>query len=194
MLVTFIWTLQYNHRTSSLEVTQVKSAQSCLSLWSSVSSECRVWHFKKEFESSNAFFFCKGAGYKCGWAKCGRNSGSPSGNIVVLVRSLFVTFHVVSVYERLDPLLQIARLWERKQFTCWWTLWADKRQKNENKKLITGDLDRKFQLVVELWHQQIMTEGLPHLHDAHHSSIDLVLPVLKHTLCGTDLLLYLKGK
>lgn len=33
---------------------------------------------------------------------------------MVLVRSLLVAFHVVPVYERLNPLLQIARLWEKK--------------------------------------------------------------------------------
>ena len=36
----------------------------------------------------------------------------PLGNIVVLVWSLLVTFHVVSVYERLNALLKIARLGE----------------------------------------------------------------------------------
>lgn len=39
-----------------------------------------------------------------------------------------------------------------------------------------------------------MTEGLPHLHDAHHRCVDLILPVLKHTFGGADLFLYLKGK
>lgn len=40
-------------------------------------------------------------------ASCSR---TPSGNIVILVRSLLVALHVVSVDERLDPLLQISRL------------------------------------------------------------------------------------
>lgn len=52
-------------------------------------------------------------------------------------------------------------------------------------------LDRELQLVVELRHQQVVAEGLPHLHDAHHSCIDLVLPVLEDTLRGAHLLLHL---
>lgn len=52
-------------------------------------------------------------------------------------------------------------------------------------------LYRELQLVVELRYQKVVTEGLPHLHDAHHGGIDLILPVLKHTLCGADLLFYL---
>lgn len=55
-------------------------------------------------------------------------------------------------------------------------------------------LDGEFQLVVELRHQEVVTEGLPHLHDAHHGCIDLVLPVLKHALCGAHLLLHLQEK
>lgn len=136
--VIFIWTLHYNHTTSSLEVTQMKSARSRLS------SLCEaLYHLNAVFDILRRnskplmpffflfFFFCKGAGYA--WAKCGCSSDSPSGNIVVLVRSFFVTFHVVSVYERLDPFLQIARLWERKQFTRLWTWLLDKNKSMRTK-------------------------------------------------------------
>lgn len=113
---------------------------------------------------------------------------------MVLVGSLLVTFHVVSVYEGLDPLLQITRLWERKRFTLLNFAGRQKVKKNQNELFIGGDLDGEFQLVVKLRHQQVMTEGLPHLHDAHHSCIDLVLPVLKDTFRGADLLLHLRQK
>lgn len=53
----------------------------------------------------------RGQLHACCEKKHDGDSGTPSGNIVVLVRSLLVTFHVVSIYERLDPLLQITRLW-----------------------------------------------------------------------------------
>lgn len=116
VLVIFNLMLHYNHTTSSLEVTKIHSAQSGLS------SVCEaLYHLDAVFDilrrnqrplMSFFLFFCKGAGYACGWEKCG--CSSPSGNIVVLVRSLLVTFHVVPVYERLNPLLQITRLWKNK--------------------------------------------------------------------------------
>lgn len=68
----------------------------------------------RQLKDSNVFFFC-GEG---GGGQHGYNSGTPSGNIMVLVSRLLVPFHVVSVYKRLDPLLQIARLWKGKQFRC----------------------------------------------------------------------------
>lgn len=54
-------------------------------------------------------------------------------------------------------------------------------------------LHRELELVVEFWHQQVMAESLPHLHDPHHCSIYLVLPVLEDPLCGAHLLLHLRG-
>lgn len=63
-----------------------------------------------------------------------------------------------------------------------------------DKDLPESHLDRKLQLVVKLRHEKVVTEGLPHLHDAHHSCINLILSVLKHTLCGADLLLHLQRK
>lgn len=63
--------------------------------------------------------------------------------------------------------------------------------KKPQNRLNLDHLDRELQLVVELRYQQVVTEGLPHLHDAHHCCIDLILSVLKHTLCGAHLLLYL---
>lgn len=66
----------------------------------------------------------------------------------------------------------------------------EKKNLNDEKFRI-HHLDRELQLVVELRYEQVVTEGLPHLHDAHHSCIDLILPVLKHALCGAYLLLNL---
>lgn len=56
-----------------------------------------------------------GAAARLLWRKHGSNSCAPSGNIVVLVRSLLVTFHVVPVYEWFDTLFQITRLQKERQ-------------------------------------------------------------------------------
>lgn len=37
-----------------------------------------------------------------------------------------------------------------------------------------------------------MAQSLPHLHDPHNSSINLILTVLKDPLCGAGLLLHLE--
>lgn len=55
-------------------------------------------------------------------------------------------------------------------------------------------LDRELELVVHLRHQEIMAQSLPHLHDSHNGSINLILTILKDPFCGTGLLLHLKKK
>lgn len=57
----------YNQLTRG-DTDEIGTVRSFKSLWSTVSSECRVWHFEKEFETSKAiffllfFFFAKGLG------------------------------------------------------------------------------------------------------------------------------------
>ena len=72
-----------------------------------------------------------------------------SGNIVILVGIVLVSFHIVTVNQRLNSFLEI-----------WW-------------------LDWKFELVIKFSEKQVMTQGLPHLHDPDNGSIDLVLSVLE---------------
>lgn len=55
----------------------------------------------------------------------------------------------------------------------------------------SGDLDGELELVVELWDEQVVWEGLAHLHDAHDGGVDLVLSVLEHALLRRLLLLAL---
>lgn len=39
-----------------------------------------------------------------------------------------------------------------------------------------------------------MAQSLPHFHDPHDSCINLILPILEHSLCGASLLLHLEGE
>lgn len=57
---------------------------------------------------------------------------------------------------------------------------------------VVRHLDGELELVVELRHQQIVAQRLPHLHDPHHRRVDLILAVLKHSLRGAHLLLHLR--
>lgn len=57
--------------------------------------------------------------------------------------------------------------------------------------LHANHLDWELELVVHFRHQQIMAQSLPHLHDPHDGSINLILTVLKDPFCGTGLLLHL---
>ena len=59
-----------------------------------------------------------------------------------------VSFHVIAIDKALDPLLQVGRF------------------------------DGEFQLLVELRDQQVVRQRLPHLHNSHDRSVDLVLTVL----------------
>lgn len=52
-------------------------------------------------------------------------------------------------------------------------------------------LDGELELVVHLGHQEIMAQSLPHLHDPHNGSINLVLTILKDPFCGTGLFFHL---
>lgn len=52
-------------------------------------------------------------------------------------------------------------------------------------------LDRELELVVDLRHQEIMAQSLPHLHDPHDGSINLILTILKDPFGGAGLLLHL---
>ena len=79
-------------------------------------------------------------------------------DIVVLVGVILVPLHVISIYQRLDPLLEVGRL------------------------------DGELELVVELGQQQVVAQSLPHLHDPHDGGVDLVLAVLEHPLLGRLLL------
>lgn len=56
----------------------------------------------------------------------------------------------------------------------------------------SNHLDREFELVVHFRHQEIMAQSLPHLHDPHDGSINLILTILKDPFCGTGLLLHLR--
>ena len=51
--------------------------------------------------------------------------------------------------------------------------------------MFRGNLYRKLELVVQLGNKLIVCQHLSHLHDADNSSIDLILTILKHTLCRT---------
>lgn len=53
-------------------------------------------------------------------------------------------------------------------------------------------LDGEFELVVHFRHQEVMAQSLPHLHDPHDGSINLILTILKDPFCGADLLLHLR--
>jgi hypothetical protein len=53
-------------------------------------------------------------------------------------------------------------------------------------------LDGKLELVIELGDEHVVTERLPHLHDAYDGGIHLVLAVLEHLLRRRLLLLLLK--
>lgn len=53
-------------------------------------------------------------------------------------------------------------------------------------------LDGELELVVHLRHQKIMAQSLPHLHDPHNGSIDLILTILKDPFGGAGLLLHLR--
>lgn len=55
-------------------------------------------------------------------------------------------------------------------------------------------LDGELELVVHFGHQEIMAQSLPHLHDSHNGSINLILTVLKDPFCGAGLLLHLREK
>lgn len=57
-------------------------------------------------------------------------------------------------------------------------------------------LHRKLQLIVQLRDQEIVTQRLSHLHYSDNSSVDLVLPILKYSLCSANLFfnLYTKRK
>ena len=59
-----------------------------------------------------------------------------------------VSFHVVTIDETFDPLLQVGRF------------------------------HREFQLLVEFRDEKIVRQRLPHLHDSNDGSVDLVLAVL----------------
>lgn len=83
---------------------------------------------------------------------------------MVLVRAVFVSLHVVSVYERFNSLFQISRL------------------------------HREFQLIVQFRNQEIVPQSLSHLHYPDDGCVDLVLPVLEHPLRGADLLLHLRDR
>ena len=54
------------------------------------------------------------------------------------------------------------------------------------------NLDGEFELVVELWDEQIVRELLPHLHDAYDGRVNLVLPVLEYPLRCAHVLLLLQ--
>ena len=69
-------------------------------------------------------------------------------DVMISVSVRGVSFHVVSVYEALDSFLQIGRF------------------------------DREFELLVEFGDEEIVRQRLPHLHDAHNRSVDLVLTIL----------------
>lgn len=55
-------------------------------------------------------------------------------------------------------------------------------------------LDGELELVVHFRHQEIMAQSLPHLHDPHNGSVNLILTILKDPLCGAGLLLHLGEK
>lgn len=61
-----------------------------------------------------------------------------------------------------------------------------------NKMRHADHLDRELELVVHLRHQKIMAQSLPHLHDPHNGSIDLILTILKDPFRGASLLLHLE--
>lgn len=61
----------------------------------------------------------------------------------------------------------------------------------QNKIKTKSYLDRKLELVVNLRHQEIMAQSLPHFHDPHNGSIDLVLTILKDPFRCARLLLHL---
>lgn len=95
--------------------------------------------------SYSSFFWGGGGRWRVGvgrlYTRCeekqGSNSSSFLGNIVVLVRSLFVPLHVVPVDQRLDPLLQVTRLWKRKPrgagSVCWRQGIGKNKQTNKKK-------------------------------------------------------------
>lgn len=173
----------YNKLTRG-DTDEIGTVTSFKSLWST------------EFETSNAIFFLfLQRGWVCMWLSkvwlqqrqpFRQRSGTGSESLCHVPCSLCLWATRSASSDR--PAVGKKAIYRLMNFV------GGQKLKNENRKFITGDLDREFQLVVELWHQQVMTEGFPHLHDAHHSCIDLVLPVLKHTFCGADLLLYLRGK
>lgn len=97
---------------------------SLLSLWSSASPEHCVQDCECEGQDGHQrrVGWLRGCnpvqlGQLC--VRCGKQhcsySGVPSGDIVILVGNLLVTLHVVSVYERLNPLLQVSRLCKKRK-------------------------------------------------------------------------------
>ena len=50
----------------------------------------------------------------------------------------------------------------------------------------------KLELVVDFGHQQIVGQGLAHLHDPNNGGVDLVLTILVHPFGGARLLLHLR--
>lgn len=73
------------------------------------------------------------------------------------------------------------------------TIWRKKYKCGKEKKNdgCAYHLDRELELVVHLRHQEIMAQSLSHLHDPHNGSINLILTILKDSLCGAGLLLHL---
>lgn len=71
-----------------------------------------------------------------------------------------------------------------------------KKQTSKTKQKISRDyhLDGELQLTVHFRHQKIMGQSLPHLHDPHNGSINLVLTILKDPFCGAGLLLHLSKR
>lgn len=69
-----------------------------------------------------------------------------------------------------------------------------KRKKTKQKIICDYHLDGELQLTVHFRHQKIMGQSLPHLHDPHNGSIDLVLTILKDSFCGAGLLLHLSKR
>ena len=69
-------------------------------------------------------------------------------DVVISVRVGGVSFHVVTIDETFNPLLQV----------CWF--------------------DGEFELLVQLGDEKVVSQRLAHLHYAHDGSIDLVLPIL----------------
>ena len=64
------------------------------------------------------------------------------------------------------------------------------RQKEE-KDAKGAYLHREPQLVVELRDQEVMAQSLAHLHNPDNGCVNLVLPILEHSLLGVSLFLNL---
>lgn len=54
-----------------------------------------------------------------------------------------------------------------------------------------GYLHWELELIVDLRHQKVVAEGLPHFHDTDNGCVNLVLPVLEDPLSSAGLFLHL---